>query len=160
MAHATFVKKSRKKIPESRCGIEGGIPKGSSYWHWSFRRGGKRYSLTQPKRSQLTMSGFYATIFDIEDDMIAKATLDNIVETVQNVKDELDNLRDETQGSLDNMPDSLQEGPTGELLQERAQWCEDKISELDSIDVDDDSDRETKESAVEELQGMDFTDTP
>ena len=40
-------------------------------------------------------------------------------DTAQSIADELSDIRDETQDSLDNMPYGLQEGDTGQLLQER-----------------------------------------
>jgi len=132
MARCTHVKKSRKKIPESRCGIPGGIPKGSEYYWWKFRRGGMHYSLTPPKRSQLTQSAFFATVYNIED-----------------VKEALEELKDEAQGNLENLPQGLQEN---HMLNERIENLESAISELDGIDVpDDEASEEDFENAIEEV---------
>ena len=57
-------------------------------------------------------------------------------DTAQSIADELSNILDETQDSLDNMPEGLQEGDTGQLLQERIDALDDVISELESIDYD------------------------
>lgn len=55
-------------------------------------------------------------------------------DTAQSIADELSTIRDETQDKLDNMPYGLQEGDTGQLLQERIDCLDDVISELESID--------------------------
>jgi DNA-directed RNA polymerase subunit RPC12/RpoP len=57
-------------------------------------------------------------------------------DTAQSVADELQNICDEVQSSLDNMPEGLQEGDTGQLLQERIDNLELAISDLEAIDYD------------------------
>lgn len=57
-------------------------------------------------------------------------------DTAQRIADELDSIKDQCQDSLDNMPEGLQEGNTGELLQERIDCLDDVISELENIDYD------------------------
>lgn len=56
--------------------------------------------------------------------------------TAQSIADELSNIRDNTQDSLDNMPEGLQEGDTGQLLQERIDSLDNVISELEAIDYE------------------------
>ena len=56
--------------------------------------------------------------------------------TAQSIADELSNIRDETQDSLDNMPYGLQEGDTGQLLQERIDNLDSAISDLEAIDYE------------------------
>lgn len=56
--------------------------------------------------------------------------------TAQSIADELDTIKDNCQDSLDNMPEGLQEGDTGQLLQERIDSLDEAISELESIDYD------------------------
>lgn len=127
MPRVTHVKKARKDNPVCK--------KGESYYWWKFRYGGKRYSLTYPKQSQLTQSPYYANLYDLQD-TIANADCSN--------NDEFESLRDQTseslrefgqecQDSLDNMPDSLQYSPTGELLQERVDACESAADEVDNL---------------------------
>lgn len=137
MARATFVKAAQRNYTEDETGIEGGIKKGQSYYWWKFRRGGKRFSLTQPKPQQLTQSAFYSTLYDIGDMIGELEGDDSLQSTIPDVISALEELRDETQGSLDNMPDSLQQGPTGELLQERIDGLESAISTLKDIDLSD-----------------------
>lgn len=57
-------------------------------------------------------------------------------DTAQSIADELSNILDDTQDSLDNMPEGLQEGDTGQLLQERIDNLDEAISELESIDYE------------------------
>ena len=57
-------------------------------------------------------------------------------DTAYSIADELGNIRDQCQDSLDNMPEGLQEGDTGQLLQERIDTLDSVISELESIDYD------------------------
>jgi hypothetical protein len=56
---------------------------------------------------------------------------------VENAVSELENLRDECQGSFDNMPEGLQQGSTGELLEERVSDVETMIQEYEAIDFED-----------------------
>lgn len=177
MARAHFVKKARNAVPEGVCGIKGGIKPGDSYWWWKFRRGGKLYSKQRPRRSQLTGSWYYATIFDLEDLTIAKASADSGLGDLRDeIVSALEDLRDECQGNLDNMPEGLQQGPTGELLQQRVDDLENAISEFEDLELDepdedsfDESERQEGESdedfkarmtqeywdeKLEELQGI------
>lgn len=48
----------------------------------------------------------------------------------------LEGLRDQCQESLDNMPEALQEGDTGQMLQDRIDNLESVIDELNEIDYD------------------------
>jgi DNA-directed RNA polymerase subunit RPC12/RpoP len=57
-------------------------------------------------------------------------------DTAQSIVDELDSIKDQCQDSLDNMPYGLQEGDTGQLLQERIDNLESAISDLEAIDYD------------------------
>jgi hypothetical protein len=73
-----------------------------------------------PTRQQLTQSSYYIAVYDIEDMVAALTadTMDGLECEVQNVIDAIESLRDETQEKLDNMPEQLQYGDTGQLLQE------------------------------------------
>jgi DNA-directed RNA polymerase subunit RPC12/RpoP len=74
-------------------------------------------------------------------------------DTAQSIADELSNIRDETQDSFDNMPEGLQEGDTGQLLQERIDCLDDVISELESIDYE-----SIKEHAKDDVDAEEGTD--
>jgi hypothetical protein len=141
MATATFVKKSRKAIPKKVCGIDGGIPKGSSYYWWKFAYGAKCYSLTKPKRSALTRSSFYSTIYDLEDDVIANASADDSLgSTRDDVVSQLEDLKSECESSLENIPEQLREATAGSLLQERIDALDSAIQEFEGLELDEPSD--------------------
>jgi hypothetical protein len=128
MPRVTHVKSARKDNPVCK--------KGESYFWWKFRYGGKRYSLTRPRASQLTQSAYYGTVRSlceqIEDANIQDS--DELISVRDDIQSELECLRDETQESLDNMPDALQYSPTGELLQERIDAVENALSEVENIE--------------------------
>jgi len=129
MARANFVKSAQKDNPVAK--------KGESYYWWQLHRGPKRYSKTPPKRSQLTGSSFLSALYDIEDDMVQGAAADDgLPSTRDDIVSALEELRDQCQESLDNMPEGLQEGPTGEMLQNRIDGLESAISEFEDIDMD------------------------
>ena len=58
------------------------------------------------------------------------------VDTAEEIIAELTNIQDMCQGSLDNMPEGLQEGDTGQLIQERIDQLDDAMSELEAIDYE------------------------
>lgn len=133
MPRVTHVKAARKDNPVCK--------KGESYYWWKFRYGGKRYSLTRPRASQLTQSAYYGTIRSLVEQIEdAENFTDNeeFISFRDEIASQLQELGQETQDSLDNMPDSLQYSPTGEMLQERIDACENAECDLDSIDELDD----------------------
>lgn len=139
MARVKHVKKARKDVPSA------GIAAGDEYWYVKFRFGGKRYFKQYPRRSQTTQSAFYSTLWEIEDGSIAGLTADEILkDQCEAVAQELRDLAQECQDSLDNMPEGLQQGSTGEMLQERIDALEAAADEFDEIDFD--NDREDGES--------------
>lgn len=184
MARAVFVKSAQKDIYEngkyvkytSKKGKRSGqelskldrtvpkdkndkifIAKGESYYHWSFLKGGKHFSKTAPRRSQLTQSGFLSSLYDLQDNISAFGA--NNKEEFDGFKEEclseIENMKDECQNSLDNMPESLQSAPTGELLQERIDALDNWYSEIESIECEYDEEeiREEKKSEFEKEEG-------
>lgn len=133
MARAHFVKRARKDYPEH------GIKKGESYYWWAFmvggRGGAKRYSKTEPKPSQLTQSEFWSAVYGIQEGATQCPDWDEVESVVESLKAELENLRGETQDKYDNLPDSLQSGSSGELLQGRVDAVEESISNLEAVDI-------------------------
>lgn len=127
MPRVHFVEKARKDNPA--------VKKGESYYWWKFRYGGKRYSRTRPRQSQLTQSAYFGTLYQIAEFVSDSNPEDwDDFETMKDdVVSQITDLRDETQSSLDNMPDSLQYSPTGELLQERIDALDSAESEIDGI---------------------------
>jgi len=143
MARANFVKKAMKDYPDS------GIKKGDSYYWWKFRFSSKFRSLTRPKQSQLTQSAFMSTVLSIQE-RIEELSIEDVSEhMVEDFVSELQSLGEETDDSLSNMPDSLQDSPTGELLQGRVDEVENMVNELESVDCSVDIEKETDESKDE-----------
>ncbi len=100
------------------------------------RGGPKHYSATKPRRSQLTQSEYYGTLYDIQDNAdSANPDFDDIQSEIDSIVGELESLRDETQEKFDNMPDGLQQGDSGQLLESRVSSIDDAISTLESVDT-------------------------
>jgi hypothetical protein len=142
MARAHYVKSARKDNPVAK--------KGESYYWWKPMVGGrgsfKRFSKERPSRSQLTQSEFLGALYAIEDDQLAKA---ETPEDLTAVAEALRELGEEEQGKFDNMPQGLQDGDTGQQIQERAENCNSWADEIDSVV----SDWEQKKTEIEELVG-------
>lgn len=146
MARATLVNKARKDVPGTD------IKAGESYYWWKFKRGGKHFSRTAPRRSQLTQSAFYATIYDIEDEIANAEAGDGLKDFAEDIAWRLREAGEECQNSLDNMPEGLQQGATGELLQERVSAMEAAADEFESLELDEpnDDDLDLPERAEDE----------
>ena len=114
--------------------------KGEPYYWWKFRYSGKQFSKTPPRPSQLTQSEFLSTMYGAQEDLEDAINQGSTVADLEAAKDALletiEELRDMSQNSLDNMPDQLQEGDTGQMLQERVDAMDSWESDLDSIDFD------------------------
>lgn len=124
--------KARKDYPES------GIKKGEEYYHWKFRFGGIHRSKTPPKPSQLTQSEFLSTLYDLQERLgnLQADNAEDLKTDVEEIASELRDLGQDCQGKLDNMPDGLQQGETGQLLEQRADSCENAADELEGIDFE------------------------
>lgn len=163
MARAHFVKRAAKDYPQH------GIKKGESYYWWKFRspggRGGspKHFSKTPPKASQLTASEFQSGLASAQEEIEALeptsySDVSSFEADVTNVKENLENLKDETQGKFDNMPEGLQQGDTGQLLENRVSEVESLVSDFDGIDfAEPDSIDETGEELDEVGAEVDVT---
>ncbi len=145
MARATFVKKAQKDYPEH------GIKKGESYYWWKFRFGGKHFSKTRPRPSQLTQSDYLSTAYalqeQIEDLQYGPDIIEDVPGDLRNVADELRTLGSDQEDKINNMPDSLQDSEVAERLRSRAEACESIAGELESaadeiedLDVEGDED--------------------
>ncbi len=141
MAVAHFVKKARKDYPDYD------IKKGESYYWWAFRFGRKHFSKTQPRQSQLTGSAFLSSVYACEEqlsDLQVRQATDHdlkpsdIEDEIEDVVSQLQEASEECQSSLDNMPEGLQQGSTGELLQGRIDEIDSMVSELQSVDCSED----------------------
>lgn len=144
MAKVTHVKHARKDIPDTD------IKAGDAYYWWKFRYGGIHRSKTPPKPSQLTQSAFLSTMLDLQERVgTLTAGLRDGSTPCSDAESELTDIAsevraagDECQNSLDAMPEGLQSGSTGELLQARIEACETIADELEGIQVPDEEDED------------------
>lgn len=158
MARAHFVKSARKDNPVAK--------KGESYWWWKFMVGGrggpKRYSKERPSRSQLTQSEFLSALYGIEDGDMASA---RSPEDFKAVAEALRELGSEQQEKFEAMPEGLQQGDTGQMLEERAQNCESWADEIDTAAdelesaLSDDDDERDEDEKIEEARSV-FDNNP
>lgn len=119
------------------CGKE--IAAGEPYLWWKFRRSGKYIRCGEtacaPKGSDLTQSPYFGTLAKIQENLkLDGDTLDALESERDDLVEQLNSLRDEQEEKLNNMPEGLQQGSTGELLQERMDTLESAVSDLEGID--------------------------
>lgn len=142
MPKVMLVKKARKAHGQcGKCSVR--IERGDAFRWWKFRYGGLHIRCLKPgcspKPSDLTQSEFYGSLYgiqeSIEDALESFRTGGELIDCASALNaaaQELRNLGEECQGKLDNMPEGLQQGDTGQLLENRAQECESKADELES----------------------------
>lgn len=133
------IKAARKNYPAE------GIKKGDTYYKWSIKTGpasGIVYrSNTYPKPSELTGSPFQRSLLEIQErigtiDAEGYETAEDFSSDIEGIISDIEALRDETQGSLENMPEGLQQGDVGQMLQERIDGLDGWISDLQGVDLD------------------------
>jgi YesN/AraC family two-component response regulator len=132
MARLNFVKAARKDVPNTD------IKKGESYYWWKFRFGGKHCSKTQPKGSALINSPFLSQVAAMSEGVAEwkPCDADDLRGMIEELSSEIESLRDEQQEKLDNMPEGLQQGSSGEILQSRIDGLEEWSSNLECIDIE------------------------
>ena len=121
------VRKARKDYPNS------GIKAGDTYYYTKLKlqRGGQiKRSLKPFKPSQLTNSPFKSGWLAVQEDWDAG---DKDAEAIRAAAEAMTSLGEEARGSFDNMPEGLQQGETGQLLETRADSCDDAAATLDAL---------------------------
>lgn len=158
MGKVSVIKKSRKEYRCSRCGKV--IPVGSTYYKGEINFGPTivRCSDCKLESWEVTTSDYQLAAGEIvyrwkENYGEAEDAIDNIISDLQDIADDL-------QGRLDNIPEGLQEGDVGQLLQERIDALESAISELESIDVDSVKEDIATEFSEEHLTDEERDDEP
>lgn len=134
MAKVQVIQKSRKEYKCSKCGKV--IPVGSKYY-----KGEINFGPTIIRCSDCKLEAWEVTTSDWQ--LSTGAIINRWEEdygvsdsTPEELRDAIEGIMDEQQERLDNMPEGLQEGDVGQLLQERIDACESTMYELDSIDID------------------------
>lgn len=154
----------RAAEPMRCCQCPSPIVRGERYYQWSIKRqrGGVTYrqheSHGAPRPSQLTeskMSGVYAAIESAEEAIAAAGSPEDVAEALRAAASDVEGVRDEYQESLDNMPEGLQQGDTGQQIEERvsnledfAQTLNDAADECESMETE-----EADEADEPEAQG-------
>lgn len=157
------VKKCRKSPGKcGRCGTT--IEKGQPYLYWEFAYSPKSIRCAapacSPKPKDLTRSAFWGTVYGIQEEKWDADNIDDMVSRKEDVVGQLEELRDEQEEKKSNMPDSLQDGATGEILQERYDALDGVINNLEGVDIswdepekeDDEEDDEFEARKTEELE--------
>jgi len=141
MARVNVIQKARKAQGKcTKCGTE--IKVGDPYRFWKFRFGAPipRCMKTEctPRPSDLTQSEFYIRLYEIQEslevamqDFNDNGELSDLSSSISSAADQVRELGEECQEKLDNMPEGLQAGDSGQLLENRAQECEGKADELE-----------------------------
>lgn len=168
-------RKSPGKCHKCGCAIKVGDP--YRWFQFAFSPKSVRCSKSEcaPTRSDLTRSGFYQSLFGIEDTFNAacgeaRSSTDPTIaiQAARDAADELRNLGSECEEKRSNMPESLQDSSSGQLLEERQNECEDKASEFESYadtaetdwenrnedkeDGEEKGEQETCDSIIDELE--------
>lgn len=159
---------ARKDYPDDE------IKAGDKYFTWSLRsshfgKGTVYRSKTYPTPRQLTRNEFMLALYDIDDSLasVEGDTAEDIDGSRTAVCDQIRDLAQEQQDKLDNMPEGLQQGDTGQLLQERIDNLESWASDIESVELPDEDEfkeeddpkeafEDAIESAIEEIRGIGF----
>lgn len=104
------------------------------------------------KRSETVSSEFAARVYDIQDDLSIESQDD-----IDSLVSELEDLESETRDKYDNMPEGLQQGDVGMLLESRADSLSSAVSEIQSLEypesiesIEEDCDKEKEDFKNEE----------
>ncbi len=132
-----------------------GIKKGDTYFFVAIKTGPRSSrtirSLVRPKRYELTTSAFKGALWRIEDEGFNE--IDD-PEGLRGVAEEIRDLGGEQQESFDNMPEGLQQGDTGQLLEERATGCEEWADAIEQAADDLESELEAFDAAAAEWEAF------
>jgi hypothetical protein len=161
MPKAIFVKKAQKPnsvvsqedIDRANNPKKPGDETAASYWHWSMKTAYssvKRKSKTRPRASEMTLSDFWGQVYGLQEDMEdATADFDSIEDIKQDAANRIREIGEECREKFDNMPEGLQQGSSGELLEQRAESCESAADEIECLDSPDENDFDNPEEFTE-----------
>lgn len=125
---------ARKDYPEI------GVKKGEVYYKWTFKnrhgRGTEVKSKTYPKPSQLTRSEFLSQAYALQERIEALEANDTLPSEVEDIVSDLRSLADEQDEKFNNMPEGLQQGDTGQMLEQRRDSTNEFADELEGLSLD------------------------
>ncbi len=152
MARAKLVK-AMKDYPNF------GIKKGDEHYVWSMKRqrgGVTLRSLKPPRPSQLTENSFWSPLYSacesFEDAVAAASCFADLEEAKSDFTGTLTELSEEQDEKFNNMPEGLQQGETGQKLENRRDEVQAMVDELEGVDIPSD------ENVNEELGITDVDD--
>lgn len=159
MPRVHFVKKARKDNPA--------VKKGESYYHWKFRYGGKHYSKTRPKPSQLTQSDKLSRIYSVAEsfegvnfpsDASDYEDINVLIEDCNTVKDAYESAAEELREIAEEYNDSADAKEeyfpgTGDEIREKADACENAACDADDA-------ANEWDNAISELEGLEMPEPP
>lgn len=151
-----YTQKARKEYKCGKCGKV--INPGETYFRIEAPHMPTKYrcSCCRPERSELTESEYLQWLYSLQDHLTETYDLES-EDAKQELYDELENMRDELQERYDNIPESLQDGSAGEMLQDRISSLEDAMNELDNLEFPEEPNKEdyNKEVEVQEPEESD-----
>lgn len=120
-----YHRKARKDYPDQ------GITKGDLYYFCQIKTGPRSSEiirqLTPISRSQQTTSEYLSALYALQDEDHDFST----PEAIDSVAGSLREIGEAQAERLEEMPESLREGDTGQMMQERVQACESAAWELE-----------------------------
>jgi transcription initiation factor IIF auxiliary subunit len=132
-------RKAAKDYPDNN------IKKGEMYYYTKIKTGpysSREMRQKEPfKPSQLTSSEYLSSLYSWDESLAALTSMDD----AQGLVDEIRELGEAQQEKLDNMPEGLQQGDTGQMIQERIDACETAASEIEEIISDYESEKDDHE---------------
>lgn len=146
-------RKAAKDYPEN------GIKKGDTYWYVKIKTGPRSSRVMRQKEKfkpqQLTSSEFMSSLHDWQEQL---GSLDSM-ENAQSLADAIRELGEEQTSKKEGMPDGLQQGDTGQLLETRAEACEAAATEIEAIISDWESAKEEHDDKVDEFNRFEERDS-
>jgi hypothetical protein len=160
MPRVHHVKKARKDNPVCK--------KGGSYYWWKFRHGGKHFSLTYPKQSQLTQSPYLSVIYDCQDawgelqdpaGVVASewdrsyvvTWLGEIANSMESIAENLRELVDQYEESASNMEEYFSGSERIDNLRDAGSECEQTCDDIKTM-------MEEVRSTAEEIESLELPD--
>ncbi len=128
------VKSAYKYNPKAK------VKKGGEYWWWATTVKGKfikRFFKKKPKRSQLTNSEFWRTVFQVRE-MVEESnpvTGEEFNELRTSAMDRLEEFNEVMLQKRDSLPDGFRRGKSGELFTERMEAISSVLADMpDKLD--------------------------
>lgn len=129
-----------------------GIAKGEMYYYTKIKTGPRSSrvmrSKTPFKRSALTQSDYLAQLYDWED---GKAEIGEM-DSAQQFADDIRALGEEQDEKFNNMPEGLQQGDSGQMLEARRDACEQAATEIEEIISEWEDAKSTWDDEIEEYR--------